>query len=79
MPETGAAGAAAPAAAGSSSSDSSGGTESSRHRHRSQGEGEKTDQSAASSQQTSSGVLGESVFSKGRFGLGRGRKLNVEL
>ncbi|XP_055799710.1 anoctamin-8 isoform X3 [Salvelinus fontinalis] len=70
MPETGAAGAAAPAAAGSSSSDSSGGTESSRHRHRSQGEGEKTDQSAASSQQTSSGVL-DKLFGKRLLQAGR--------
>ncbi|XP_031641381.1 anoctamin-8 isoform X2 [Oncorhynchus kisutch] len=70
MPETGAAGAAVPAAAGSSSSDSSGGTESSRHRHRSQGEGEKTDQSAASSQQTSSGVL-DKLFGKRLLQAGR--------
>ncbi|KAK6308706.1 hypothetical protein J4Q44_G00201690 [Coregonus suidteri] len=71
MPETGATGAAAAAAAASiNSSDSSGGTEGSWHRHRSQGEGEKTDQSAASSQQTSYGVL-DKLFGKRLLQAGR--------
>lgn len=74
MPETGATGAAA-AAASISSSNSRDGTEGFWHRHRSQREGEKTDASAASSQQTSSGVLGEPVFQ--RVSLACGRKCNV--
>ncbi|KAM9528695.1 anoctamin-8-like isoform 2-T2 [Salvelinus alpinus] len=66
MPETGATGAAA-AAASISSSD---GTEGFWHRHRSQREGEKTDPSAASSQQTSSGVL-DKLFGKRLLQAGR--------
>uniref|UniRef100_A0A3P8YUZ9 Anoctamin n=1 Tax=Esox lucius TaxID=8010 RepID=A0A3P8YUZ9_ESOLU len=42
----------------------------SRHRHRSQGEGEKTDQCAAPSQQTSSGVL-DKLFGKRLLQAGR--------
>ncbi|XP_071260782.1 anoctamin-8-like [Salvelinus alpinus] len=66
MPETGETGAAA-AAASISSSD---GTEGFWHRHRSQREGEKTDPSAASSQQTSSGVL-DKLFGKRLLQAGR--------
>ncbi|XP_064845162.1 anoctamin-8-like isoform X2 [Oncorhynchus masou masou] len=69
MPETGATGAAA-AAASISSSDSRDGTEGFWHRHRSQREGEKTDPSAASSLQTSSGVL-DKLFGKRLLQAGR--------